>query len=86
MIGIYTRKILAFKGRGVNINKERGKILHFFMTTATIQIRSVFFSYVIATEEGIADNFSSAVVYGMDGRKYKDPELIQSILDIMAVY
>lgn len=43
-------------------------------------------NYVIATEEGIADNFSSAVVYGMDGREYKDPELIQSILDVMADY
>lgn len=43
-------------------------------------------NYVIATEEGIADNFSSAVVYGMDGRKYKNPELIQSILDVMENY
>lgn len=43
-------------------------------------------NYVIATEEGIADNFASAVIYGMDGRKYKDPELIQSILDVMAEY
>lgn len=43
-------------------------------------------NYVIATEEGIADNFSSAVIYGMDGRGYKDPELIQSILDVMAEY
>lgn len=43
-------------------------------------------NYVIATEEGIADNFSSAVVYGMDGRGYKDPELIQSMLDVMANY
>lgn len=43
-------------------------------------------NYVIATEEGIADNFASAVIYGMDGRGYKDPELIQSILDVMAEY
>jgi hypothetical protein len=41
-------------------------------------------NYVITTEQGIADNFSSVVVYGMDGRGYKDPELIQSILDVMA--
>lgn len=43
-------------------------------------------SYVIAAEEGIADNFASAVIYGMDGRKYKNPEIIQSMLDVMANY
>lgn len=43
-------------------------------------------AYVITTEEGIADNFSSAIVYGMDGRGYKNPEIIQSILDVMANY
>lgn len=41
-------------------------------------------NYVIAAEEGIADNFASAVVYGMDGREYKNPEIIQSMLDVMA--
>lgn len=41
---------------------------------------------VIATEESIADNFASAVIYGMDGRGYKNSELIQSILDVMAEY
>ena len=29
---------------------------------------------------------ASAVVYGMDGRKYKNPELIQNILDVMENY
>ena len=43
-------------------------------------------NYVITTEEGIADNFTSAVVYGMEGRKYKNPEIIQSILDVLANY
>lgn len=43
-------------------------------------------NYVIAAEEGIADNFASAVIYGMDGRKYKNPEIIQSMLDVMANY
>lgn len=43
-------------------------------------------AYVITTEEGIADNFASAVVYGMDGRKYKNPEIIQSMLDVLANY
>lgn len=43
-------------------------------------------NYIIATEEAIADNFSSAVIYGMDGRGYKNPEIIQSILDVMADY
>ncbi|MCQ2014887.1 hypothetical protein [Clostridium butyricum] len=42
--------------------------------------------YVITTEEGIADNFTSAVIYGMDGRGYKNPEIIQSILDVLANY
>lgn len=42
--------------------------------------------YVITTEEGIADNFTSAIVYGMDGRKYKNPEIIQGILDVLANY
>lgn len=42
--------------------------------------------YVITTEEAIADNFTSAVVYGMDGREYKNPEIIQSILDVLANY
>lgn len=43
-------------------------------------------NYVIAAEEGIADNFASAVVYGMEGREYKNPEIIQSMLDVMANY
>lgn len=43
-------------------------------------------NYVIAAEEGIADNFASAVVYGMDGRGYQNPEIIQSMLDVMANY
>lgn len=42
--------------------------------------------YVLNTEEVIADNFTLAVLYGMDGRDYKDPELIQSILDVLANY
>lgn len=43
-------------------------------------------NYVITTEEGIADNFTSAVVYGMEGREYKNPEIIQGILDVLANY
>ncbi len=39
--------------------------------------------YVITTEECIADNFAYAVVYGIDGREYENPELIQGILDKM---
>lgn len=43
-------------------------------------------AYVITTEEAVADNFTSAVVYGMDGRKYKNPEIIQNILNVLANY
>lgn len=43
-------------------------------------------AYVITTEEAIADNFTSAVIYGMDGREYKNPEIIQDILNVLANY
>lgn len=43
-------------------------------------------AYVITTEEAIADNFTSAVIYGMDGRTYKSPEIIQNILNVLAHY
>lgn len=42
--------------------------------------------YVITTEEAIADNFTYAVIYGMDGRKYKNSEIIQDILNVLANY
>lgn len=35
--------------------------------------------YVIDPEEGLADNFSFTIIYGLDGRDYDTPELIESI-------
>ena len=35
--------------------------------------------YVIDPEETLADNFSFTVIYGLDGKKYKTPEIIQAI-------
>jgi hypothetical protein len=35
--------------------------------------------YVVDPEETIADNFSFAVIYGLEGKKYKTPEIIQAI-------
>ena len=42
--------------------------------------------YVITTEEAIADNFAFAVIYGMDGREYENPEIIEDILNVLANY
>lgn len=39
--------------------------------------------YVIAAEECMADNFSYAVIYGLD-HEYDDPEIIKGVLDIMS--
>lgn len=36
--------------------------------------------YVFAPEECLADNFSYAITYGLDGKEYKTPELIQKII------
>ena len=36
--------------------------------------------YVIDPEECMADNFSYAMTYGLKGQKYKNPEIIESIL------
>ena len=36
--------------------------------------------YVIDPEECMADNFRFALTYGMDGRDYKNPEIIEAIL------
>jgi hypothetical protein len=35
--------------------------------------------YVVDPEETMADNFSFAVIYGLDGKKYETPEIIQAI-------
>lgn len=35
--------------------------------------------YVIDPEETLADNFSFAVIYGLDGKEYETPEIIQAI-------
>jgi hypothetical protein len=35
--------------------------------------------YVVDPEETMADNFSFAVIYGLEGKKYKTPEIIQAI-------
>ena len=37
--------------------------------------------YVIDPEECLADNFSFAMTYGMEGQDYKNPEIIQAVLD-----
>ena len=39
--------------------------------------------YVIDPEECMADNFSYAMTYGLDGMEYKNPEIIESILDYL---
>lgn len=36
--------------------------------------------YVFAPEECMAENFSYAITYGLDGNEYKTPELIQKII------
>ena len=40
--------------------------------------------YVIDPEECMADNFADAIVYGLDGKEYPNPEIIESILDYLA--
>ncbi len=40
-------------------------------------------NYVIDPEEALADNFSLAVMKGMDGVTYKTPEIIQAICDYL---
>lgn len=40
-------------------------------------------SYVIDPEECMADNFEYAMFYGMDGRGYPNPEIIQGVIDIV---
>ena len=42
--------------------------------------------YVFAPEECLADNFSYAVVYGMNGRKYGTPKLIADIIALLKEY
>ena len=39
--------------------------------------------YVIDPEETMADNFAFAVVYGLEGREYKTPEIIKRIDEIL---
>ena len=43
-------------------------------------------SYVFAPEECLADNFSYAVVYGLDGMTYKTPQLIADIINLLKNY
>ncbi len=40
--------------------------------------------YVIDPEECMADNFSFAMTYGIGGREYKNPEIIEAILDCLS--
>jgi hypothetical protein len=40
-------------------------------------------SYVIDPEECMADNFSYAMVYGLDGRGYSDPQIIEGIINYL---
>ena len=40
--------------------------------------------YAIDPEECMADNFSYALVYGLEGRDYPNPEIIQGILDYLS--
>ena len=40
--------------------------------------------YVIDPEECMADNFSYALVYGLEGRDYPNPEIIKGILDYLS--
>jgi len=35
--------------------------------------------YVIDPEETLADNFADTMIYGVDGKDYKTPEIIQAI-------
>lgn len=42
--------------------------------------------YVFAPEECLADNFAFAVVYGIDGREYKTPQLIADIIALLKEY
>lgn len=39
--------------------------------------------YVIDPEEALADNFSYAIMYGVDGMDYESPEIIQEICDYL---
>ena len=40
--------------------------------------------YVIDPEECMADNFSYALVYDLEGKDYPNPEIVQGILDYLA--
>lgn len=40
--------------------------------------------YVIDPEECLADNFSYALTYGIDGMEYENPEIIKAILDYLS--
>lgn len=40
--------------------------------------------YVIDPEECMAENFSYAMTYGLDGVEYKNPEIIEAILEIVS--
>lgn len=39
--------------------------------------------YVFSPEECMADNFACAVVYGLDGKTYKTPQLVSNVIDLL---
>lgn len=39
--------------------------------------------YDIDPEEALADNFADAIMYGVDGKEYKSPEIIEAICDYL---
>ena len=39
--------------------------------------------YVVDPEEAMADNFSYAIIYGLDGMEYQTPEIIQAIDELL---
>ena len=39
--------------------------------------------YVIDPEEALADNFSYALIYGLDGKEYENPEIIEKIIALL---
>ena len=59
-----------------------------FTVTGTDYVFSPAIGKMIITnpEECLADNFAFAVVYGIDGREYKTPQLIADIIALLKEY